>query len=238
MNPATSKDAKRLFAATKKAGEKAKQVSLVVAPPSLYLRELSQGYRGRIAFAVQNAFYELVGSRTGEISYVQAADSRATYAIVGHAERRTLGETNDDARLKVAAAYAAGMIPILCIGEQKRSIHGDHFPLLKEQMVMGLKDIPVSALKKVVIAYEPVWAIGASASMNPRDMHEMAIFIRKSIVERYGPVGMDMKILYGGSIDDTSARPMLEQGDVNGLLVGRASVEVERLTKLIASIAS
>ena len=90
-------------------------------------------------------------------------------------------------------------------------------------------------IKKSVLAYEPVWAIGATKSMTPRDMHEMSIFIRKTIVEFYGEAGMDSKILYGGSIDEISAPEMLRNGDVRGLLVGRASAEAHHIIKLLAA---
>jgi triosephosphate isomerase len=237
MNPQTYKEAKTLFDATKKAADKAKGVQVIVAAPALYLRELSKGYRGKMSFAIQNGFAEPKGSHTGEISFVQAKDSRVSAAIIGHAERRAMGETNEQVRAKVSAALKADLAVILCVGEQARSGAGEHFPFVHEQLRSGLAEVPVSQLKRVTIAYEPVWAIGATKPMTPRDMHEMSIFIRKTIVELYGEAGMDIKILYGGSIDETSARAMLTDGDVVGLLVGRASADPKQITSLIATIA-
>ncbi len=237
MHPATYREAKSLFEATKKVIEKSKSVSLVVAPPSIYLRELGNLYKGRrIALALQNAAAEATGSYTGEISLVQGKDARATYCVIGHAERRAMGETNDDARRKVAAALALKMTPILCIGETTRSASGEHFQLIKDQLRIALTDVLPQKVAHVTIAYEPVWAIGATQAMQPRDMHEMAIFIRKSIVQTHGKEGMNMKILYGGSIDETNARPMLEEGDVAGFLVGRASVDAAKFAALIQSL--
>src|SRR4030095_8437108 len=109
------------------------------------------------------------------------------------------------------------------------------FPFVREQLRIGLADVQAASLKKVIIAYEPVWAIGATKPMTSRDMHEMSIFIRKTIVEFYGEGGMDTKILYGGSIDEISAPEMLRNGDVRGLLVGRASAESGHITKLLAA---
>ena len=237
MNPTILKDAKKLLEVTKKAADTAKNVTIVVAPPTIYLRELRAFYKGKkLAFAVQNAHAEAAGSFTGETSMVQAKDAGATYVIVGHAERRAMGETNDDTQKKVAAAVALSMQPILCVGETKREPDGEHLSFIKDQLKAGFADIPVAKIPRVTIAYEPVWAIGATAAMNPRDMHEMAIFIRKTIVGLYGEKGMTVKILYGGSIDDGNAAAMLTHGDVAGLLVGRASADAEKFPALVKAI--
>ncbi|MBV9159788.1 MAG: triose-phosphate isomerase [Candidatus Kaiserbacteria bacterium] len=238
MNPATYAEAKALFDATKKHLEKTRSISLIVAPPAIFLRELSKGYKGkRIAFAVQSANAEKGGAFTGEISLEQAYDSNADYALVAHAERRAAGETNEDARKKVIGALDLRMTPVLCIGETSRDEGGSHFTHVKEQLRIALSDVPAQKITKVVVAYEPVWAIGATKPMNGRDMHEMAIFIRKSIVATHGQEGLGVKILYGGSIDETNAVEMLQTGDVDGLLVGRASSDARKFGLLISAIA-
>ena len=120
MNPETAREAKKLFEATRSASDGVKNVSVIVAPPSIFLRELSANYKGKkISFAVQNAHFEKGGAYTGEISMMQSKDARANYALVGHAERRAAGETNEETRMKVNAALSLRMIPILCIGEHK-----------------------------------------------------------------------------------------------------------------------
>ena len=168
MNPPTAKEAKHLFEATKKAADTAKDVSIVVAPPAIYLRELRAGYKGkRLSFAVQNAHAENAGSFTGEISLVQAKDAGATYAIIGHAERRKMGETNDDTRKKVAAAIALSISPILCVGETSRGQEGEHFAFIKEELKAGFADVLPAKIARVTIAYEPVWAIGGSVRDEP-----------------------------------------------------------------------
>jgi len=237
MNPTSVREAKLLFETTRKAAERASNVHVIVCPPAIFLRDLSARYKGKkMSFGVQNAYFEAIGAFTGEISLAQAKDGKASYAIIGHAERRAFGETNDDTRAKVKAALSLKMTPILCVGEKTRSGSGEHFNLIKEQLRTGLADVTVGNLAKVLIAYEPVWAIGASAAMSPRDMHEMAIFIRKTIVESLGEKGRMMKILYGGSIDAQNAADMMHNGDVQGLLVGRASADSEKVAALIKAI--
>jgi triosephosphate isomerase len=147
-----------------------------------------------------------------------------------------MGETNETVNKKIVAALATKLCVIFCIGEQTRNRDGEHFDFIKEQLRVGLRDVPVAKLSKITIAYEPVWAIGATTAMSPRDMHEMAIFIRKTIVELYGQPGMSTKILYGGSIDETNAGEMLRDGDVDGLLVGRVSTDATKFALLLSVV--
>jgi triosephosphate isomerase len=232
------RDAKKLFEATRKAAEIAKTVSVIVAPPAIFLRELVTGYKGRkVSFAAQNAHFQKDGAYTGEISMAEVKDAKASAVIIGHAERRALGETNEETRAKVNAALTQKLQPIFCIGEHKRSGSGEHFLFVKEQLKTGLQDVAPANLGKIIIAYEPVWAIGADKPMSPRQMHEMAIFIRKMLVGSHGEKGMKIKILYGGSIDETNAREMIVEGEVQGLLVGRASTDPERFSALLRSLA-
>ncbi|OGG58137.1 hypothetical protein A2853_01315 [Candidatus Kaiserbacteria bacterium RIFCSPHIGHO2_01_FULL_55_17] len=234
MNPATFREAKKLFEVERKAAERARGVNVIVAPPAIFLRELSQHYRGsRIAFAVQSAHFEAGGAHTGDISMTQARDTRAKFVIVGHAELRAGGETDDDARKKVAAALSLKMTPILCVGESIRTEDGEQFDVVREQLRIGLSDVSASALPRVLLVYEPLWTIGAKSTMDPRDMHQMAIFIRKCVVETHGEGGRSLKILYGGSVDEKNAGAMLRDGDVHGFLVGRASVNAQEFSKLL-----
>lgn len=239
MNPPSFAEARKLLEMTRRAGEEAKGVSLIVAPPSIYVRDLRAAYKGRkLLFAAQNAHAEPAGSYTGEISLAQMKDSKVTHVIVGHAERRAVGETNDEVRKKVAGALEIGLTPILCIGEMSRAADGGFYPFVRTQIIAALGGVSANKVNRVVVAYEPVWAIGSDKSMQPRDMHEMAIFIRKSIVEMHGQPGMSMKILYGGAIDETNASAMLSGGDVGGFLVGRASCDHRRFPALLQAIAS
>ena len=155
--------------------------------------------------------------------------------IIGHAERRAQGETDVDTRAQVASALAAGMTPILCVGEKSRGDSGEHFEVVRAQLQTGLADAG-SKIKKIIVAYEPVWSIGAETAMSPRDMHEMAIFIRKIIIDAHGEVGHAVKIIYGGSVDESNAIIMLKEGDVHGLLIGRASQDSKVFWSLLHAI--
>ncbi len=236
MNPQTLKDAKALLAATKKSAASARDVTLVVAPPAVFLQPLAAGARGRTAFAIQNAHADEGGAHTGEISMHQAKDANATHVIVGHAERRAAGETDAMVRAKVAAAFAAGLTPILCIGEESRGAGAEHFALVREQLHTALDGLATNKIGKLVVAYEPVWAIGATKAMQPPQMHEMSIFIRKAVVEKFGETGHGVKVLYGGSIDASNAARMLQDGDVRGLLVGRASTDAVIFAELLRAV--
>ncbi len=235
MNPSSWKEAKKLFEETKKAAGKARSVSVVVAPPALYLRELSKLARS-IPLAVQHAHADEGGAHTGEISLAQAAESKATYAIIGHAERRAQGETIEDTNKQILSALAHKMTPILCVGESTRSIQGEYFETVRSQVKGALTTVPQNRIATIIIAYEPVWAIGAPRPMAPRDMHEMGIFIRKTIVQGWGDVGHAVTVLYGGAVDSTNAAQILDEGDVRGFLVGRASAEPEKIKALIQSL--
>ena len=237
MHPATTREAKKLLDATKKIAEKAPGLSIIVAPPSLYLSVLTTHYKGhRVEFAAQNAREGETGAFTGDISVAQAKDAKARFLLVGHAERREAGETNDNTRKKVASALLNGLTPVLCVGERVRTTTGEHFAFVREQLKVGFQQVEDTAVGKVIVAYEPVWAIGSEEAMSPRQMHEMAIFIRKTIVELHGVKGHGIKILYGGAVTEKNARTMLTDGDVVGLLVGRASVNPKEFALLIESI--
>src|SRR3989338_2151304 len=239
MNPPSLKEAKKLYAATKKAAVGARGVRVVVAPPAVFLSPLAKGRRGRnAAFAVQNAHFEKSGAHTGEISYAQAKDTGVAYAIIGHAERRAAGEMNDDVRKKVAAALTSGVVPIICIGEKERSDSGEYFGVVKEQLHSAYTNVPQKRIASTLVAYEPVWAIGAEEAMKPNDMQEMVIFIRKCIAEMYAPAQVSTfpMILYGGAIDAGNARDMLAQGDIGGFLVGRSSTNIKKVTALFNAL--
>lgn len=236
MHPRARSDARQLFAATRKIAERSPG-PVIVAPPSVYLSELASAYTGKkIQFAAQHAREGDIGAYTGEISMAQVKDAKARFVLVGHAERRAAGESDDDTRAQVGSALSLSLTPIICVGERVRSAGGEHFHFIRAQLRAAFGDVADGAVQKCLVAYEPIWAIGASEAMPPRQMHEMAIFIRKTLVELRGERAQNLKILYGGAVDESNARAMLAEGDVAGLLVGRVSTNAEEFAALIRSI--
>src|SRR3989344_6887475 len=162
MNPPTLGDAKKVFQSTRTLAEKAANAVLIVAPPTIYLHPLTTLYKGKkVQFAAQNALEGAEGAFTGEISIAQIQNAKARYLLVGHAERRERGETNQDTTRKVAASLKSGITPILCVGEMKREQSGAHFTFVRDQLKAGFSLVEPSSAAKVIVAYEPVWAIGS-----------------------------------------------------------------------------
>lgn len=236
MNPTTRAEAERLFEATKKAAANA-HVQVIIAPPTIYLAHLTRGYRGkRISFAAQNIHWEHAGSFTGELSPKQALDAGATYALVGHTERRSLGETDEHVGKKVAAALTLGITPIICIGEHERDAHGDYLQYIRAQLAAALANISAQKQKHILIAYEPVWAVGKDKAIDAHTMHEMSIFIHKTLAEIMGPAGLSVPVLYGGSIDTAQELSVLEGSETAGVLIGRASADAAKIQNLIRAL--
>lgn len=241
MNPPTFAEAKEIAEATKKAAARAPGVSVVICPPVIYLRELAKNSRGGVSFGVQDIFYEERGAYTGEISSFMVKNAGADFAIIGHSERRERGEASAVIAKKVAAALDAKLAPVLCIGERARDALGEYLSVVRTQLTEGLADIPPGAIAKVAIAYEPVWAIGKKAqdAIAPRDLHEMAIFIRKVLTERLERAkALKVTILYGGAVESDNAHRLLHDGDVDGFLVGHASLDKKDFPLIIRAVAS
>lgn len=242
MNPETFAEAKRLFESIKKTASTSKTVDIVITPPSVFLQGLASGYKGSLVrFGIQHARAENAGSYTGDISMIQAKNAGALYALIGHAERRYpkegVGMTNEDARAQVRSALSLAMKPVLCVGEQSRDEHGGHLAYIKEQVDVALADVQKHQFKDIVIAYEPVWAIGAKEAMLPHDIHETTLYIRKVVADKFGSKpALSMPILYGGSVDDANARVVLREGTTQGLLVGRASLDSLTFAKLVIAL--
>lgn len=176
------------------------------------------------------------GKHTGEVSAKMLKQVGAQFALVGHSERRAQGEGDEQVRAQLLQALQAKLTAVLCVGEHERMQDGSHFSFIERQLVVALDALPPKA--KVIIAYEPVWAIGKSAedAMQPADLEQMAIFIRKTLVETLDrSAGLKIPILYGGSVEPANARKLLAESGVNGFLVGHASVELEPFLEIIKS---
>jgi len=237
MNPETSSEAVALFDDIKTVAAKLRNVDTVLVPPLVFLPILKGNYRGtKIFFGVQNVHHEMRGSYTGEISVPMLKDMKANYVIIGHSERRAMGERNELLNKKMKTVLSNGLTAILCIGEKERDSAAEYLSFLKEELIVALSAITKPQLKNVVIAYEPLWAIGKTKddAMRPEQVHEMVIFIRKILVERFSKsVAMNVPVLYGGSVEPENAASLLERGEISGFLVGHASLHAESFTKIL-----
>lgn len=238
MNPETLDEAKKIFLGIGKAVAPIKKVLIVVCPPNLYVAELKK-FKGGPVLGVQDIFFEMNGSYTGFTSPLMAKNSGAEFAIIGHSERRQQGESDEAVNRKVLAAIKSNLFVVLCIGEETRSGDGQYLEVIKKQIESALQNVSKKMLKNVVIAYEPVWTIGAKEPMEPRDLHEMKLYIRKILIGIFGvDAGAVVPILYGGSVLPENALAITAEGEVDGLLVGRESLNPENFAAIVSAVSS
>jgi triosephosphate isomerase len=215
-----------------------RDVEVIVAPNALVLQSLSlQVNHRKMKLAAQNAYWRDEGAYTGEISATMLR-GLVSYVIVGHSERRHIfGELDIDIRNKVQAVIRNQMQPILCVGEtaQERA-DGETMHVLRDQVTNGLTNVTSEEMSNVVIAYEPVWAIGSGEAATTEAAAEAARLIRNHIAALYGKVAaQEIRVLYGGSVDSNNAADFLATTGVNGLLVGGASLKPIVFTKIVAA---
>lgn len=217
-----------------------RDIELVLAPNMMVLQPLSvQIDRRKFKLAAQNAYHKDEGAFTGEISFTMLQDL-VHYAIIGHSERRIyFDETLDIVRDKVAAAVRNDITPILCIGEtQKEHQDKETKQVLHDQIVTALSNITSREVKDIVIAYEPVWAISTFGGIlaKPTEIEPIIEYIRMQISELYGPkTAKEIRILYGGSVDDQTVRGYLEVKGCDGVLVGGASLNYQVFSNIVES---
>lgn len=198
-------------------------------PPAVSLAAIAASLADRrdILLGVQNVYWKDQGAFTGEISVGMARDAGARVVLVGHSERRhVFGETNEETALKCAAVERGGLTPLLCVGElldQREA--GNAESIVVEQLRAGMSQMTQLATRDVLIAYEPVWAIGTGKTATPEDATQMHSVIRKELTSLYGDRGKITPILYGGSVSPSNASALLAAPEVDGLLVGGASLD-------------
>jgi triosephosphate isomerase len=204
-------------------------VDVVVAPAYTALYPVARLLKGTaVALAAQDLFWEDFGAYTGEVNAKMLRDVGCTYVIVGHSERRQyFGETDQSANRKVRAALAGGLLPILCVGETlEERKQGKTLAVVERQLAGGLEGVGPEEAKKLVIAYEPVWAIGTGETATPQQAQEVHAFIRSFVRGRFGGAVADgMRIQYGGSVKPDNIRSLMDQPDIDGALVGGASLK-------------
>jgi len=211
---------------------------VIVCPPSLFVSSLAQlaKQNSRVSVGAQNCHQADSGAYTGEISASQVKSTGAEYVILGHSERRQyFGETNELLAKKTDAVLKNDLKPIFCIGETLEERNQNiHFQLIKEQLEQGVFHLSADDFAKVVLAYEPVWAIGTGVTASPEQAQEVHAFIRKEIAAKYGQEAADATtILYGGSCNPKNAAELFSQADIDGGLIGGASLKSRDFTDII-----
>jgi triosephosphate isomerase len=214
-----------------------KETEAVVAPPFVALAPVAERLNGtKIALAAQDCFWEKKGAFTGEVSPPMLRDVGCQYVIIGHSERRAyFGETDETVNKKVKAVLSYELHPIICVGESLQEREGgDTFKIVERQMKEGLKGLDAAAVQVIVIAYEPIWAIGTGKTATPQQAQEVHAFIRGLLSAIFSPDEAEkVRIQYGGSVKPDNVDELMAQPDIDGALVGGASLEVDSFARIV-----
>ncbi len=240
MNPQTAKEAIALARGVKLGAKNIKNIEIILAIPSIFFSVVLKTISGsNLKIGVQNIFYEKNGAYTGEISALQARSILANYIIVGHSERRAMGETNEIVHKKLKLTLESGARAILCVGEKEKS--DESFPkIIRDEIHTAIHGIKKQFLKNLVVAYEPIWAIsshGMGEADTPNNVYEIAILIRREFYRILGKkIAQHIPILYGGSVSEKNAAEFVSVGNVDGLLVGGASLNAKKFTAILRDV--
>ena len=220
-------------------GETPDGVDVVLCPPFPYLDLVVTAVSGsKVAVGAQDAYFEESGAFTGEVSCDMLNDVGCQFVILGHSERRNvIGECNQQINKKVKAALAKGLSPILCVGELLAEREaGDTLKVVQEQFEGSLADVTAEQMQHVVLAYEPVWAIGTGKTATPEQAQEVHADLRKLLANCFNDeISQNVPILYGGSVKPANAEQLLSQADIDGALVGGASLKSDSFLQIIAA---
>ncbi|HET6490208.1 MAG TPA: triose-phosphate isomerase [Syntrophales bacterium] len=210
---------------------------VAIAPPFTALQALKTVLEDTpIALCAQNVHWEQEGAFTGEVSAPMLLDAGCRYALIGHSERRRwFGETNEDVNRKAKAALKTALLPVVCVGETVDEREADQtFSIIRRQLKEGLNNISSDDIRRAIVAYEPVWAIGTGKTAAPEQAEEVHDFIRQFIARIHGAdIAAGIRILYGGSVNADNAGSLMAQKDIDGLLVGGASLDTGSFRKII-----
>lgn len=214
-----------------------KDVDILVCPPFTALHSVNQAVEGsNIKLGAQNLCWEEKGAFTGEVSALMLKDTRCEYVIIGHSERRNIfKETNETINKKIKAALKVGLLPIVCVGERLEERKANKtFDVVDDHVHGALEGLSADDLQKIIIAYEPVWAIGTGQVATPDQAQEVHAFIRKIIAKNFGKdVADDLRIQYGGSVKPDNIKSLIRQPDIDGALVGGASLKADSFMQLV-----
>ncbi|HMO78860.1 MAG TPA: triose-phosphate isomerase [Candidatus Paceibacterota bacterium] len=226
-NPKNYNDAKKIFLDLKKSNLKLKNTLCVLCPPTIFIREMIEKYSGsRFSFGVQDVSVKNDDESTGDVSPEILKNIGIKFSIVGHSERRKNGESDQVVSLKLKNSIESKIIPILCIGEIERDNSGKYLRFIEQQIRDSLSLLSMLEVRKILIAYEPVWAIGKGHNaISGHELHQINLYIKKILSDIYDrKTAMSIPILYGGSIDAENCKELICEGEVDGFLVGRSSL--------------
>lgn len=236
-NPLTSNEAIKIFKSIATKYKNYTKAEVVICPPDIFLKNLL-ALKNKLKVGAQNCFWEEKGAYTGEVSAVMLKNMGCQFVIIGHSERRKINkETNEEINKKIIAALQNKLIPILCIGENREE--RDHeltFDILEKQIKEGIANLEKTKIVKIVFAYEPIWSIGSGNSANPSQIKEVKNFIINLLAKKIGKENISkIKILYGGSVNGENTSAYFTEAEMNGVLVGGASLKPEEFAKIIKS---
>jgi triosephosphate isomerase len=222
-------------------GQKLNKAELILLPPFIHLEAFRKSLSKNIKIGAQNFFFESKGPFTGEISPLMLSRLGCEYALVGHSERRRYFlEKNEEIGLKIIAAMKNGISPILCVGESKiEKENQETLQVVSTQLKECLKDVSRTRLEKIIIAYEPVWAVGSDRTPSAHEIMEAKVLIRKVLVDMFGKKYAEMvKIIYGGSVNAKNIKEICLDPEMDGVLIGRETLLPHELIKIIKILSS
>lgn len=233
----TASSAKKFFDELKNTVTDVTSAEIMVAPPFTALAAAQEVLGcSNIKIGAQNVFWEDEGAFTGEISAPMLKDLGCEYVIIGHSERRQyFSETDETVNRKIAAVLKHNLTPVMCVGETDDERKAEKtFSVLDKQMQKGLQELDVNLLARLVIAYEPVWAIGTGNTATSDQAEEVHAFLREKLAQMFGgDFALKVRILYGGSVKPANIKELMTKDNIDGALVGGASLEVASFTQII-----
>lgn len=240
MNPSRGDEARKLFTTIQKKAHSFESVETVICPPLIYLESLGSLVTDRsFVVGAQDAFWEHGGAYTGQVSPDMIFNAKARYVIVGHSERRSNGETDAMIAQKMASILTFPLIPILCIGEHHRN-DDSYVMTIKQQIIDACHLLNSEQIARIVVAYEPVWAIGKNAvrPCSPQECAEVVHIIRQTLADlvNSSDTARSIPIVYGGSVDRENIVSFVTDGLIDGVLVGRASLDPESFITIIKTV--
>ena len=240
--PNTLAEAKAKMAVIKRGAEKLKMTEIIICPPAPFIAPLSSmagNLKGKIKIGAQDVSKFDSGAHTGEISASMLKSTGVTHVIVGHSERRAMGETPNLIAQKLQKVLAGGMTGVVCIGEAERDGEAEYLSVIRGQLKESLTYMSRQQFANLVIAYEPLWAVNNSQNIaiTAHEVHQIVILIKKYLKDNWGEsIASIVKIVYGGSVTPNNAQDLVHNGEVDGLLIGRASWQPEDLKSICQSL--